>query len=143
MDRQPFSATDPGATLVAALAERDFDRLAGALTPGVRMRALIPSGAVEVSGRETAAAKFASWFGQREAVELVALTCGAVGDRLHLGYRLRVRDAGASWKILEQHLFCTVESGRISALDLVCCGLRPEQVVSTALQSGVQRNEVC
>jgi hypothetical protein len=42
MSTQPSSATDPGAALIAALAERDFSRLAETLTPDVRMRALIP-----------------------------------------------------------------------------------------------------
>ena len=34
MSTQRSSATDPGAGLIAALAERDFGRLAGTLTPG-------------------------------------------------------------------------------------------------------------
>jgi hypothetical protein len=50
MSTQPSSATDPGARLVAALAERDFPRLAATLTPDVRMRALIPPGLVEITG---------------------------------------------------------------------------------------------
>jgi len=33
MSTQPSSATDPGTALIAALAERDFARLAGILTP--------------------------------------------------------------------------------------------------------------
>ena len=37
--------------LVAALTERDFGRLARMFAPEVRMRALIPAGPVELSGR--------------------------------------------------------------------------------------------
>ncbi|HET7745223.1 MAG TPA: hypothetical protein VFK76_10825, partial [Gaiellaceae bacterium] len=65
------SATDLGAELVAALAERDFDRLAGTLAPDVRMRALIPPGPVELSGAEPAAARFATWFGTADRLEVV------------------------------------------------------------------------
>ena len=71
MSTQACSATDPGACLIAALAERDFPRLAGTLTPDVRMRALIPPGPVEVSGAEAAAAKFSSWFADAEELELI------------------------------------------------------------------------
>jgi hypothetical protein len=122
----PAAVTDAAAGFVAALAERDFDRLGESLSAAVRMRALIPPGAVEVSGRDQAAAKFASWFGGREALELVDSAGAAVGDRYHLGYRLRVKDAGQPWKIVEQHAFCTMDDARISELDLVCSGFRTE-----------------
>jgi hypothetical protein len=126
MTTRPSSATDLGATLVAALAERDFGRLAGMLASDVRMRALIPPGSVEVSGAEAAAAKFASWFGQAEELKLLRSGTDEVSDRLHVFYRLRVKRAGDPWKVLEQHLFCALDDGRIAALDLVCSGFRPD-----------------
>jgi hypothetical protein len=118
--------TDLSAVLVAALVERDFERLAGMLAPDVRMRALIPSGPVELSGAEPAAARFASWFGDSDGLELVRSGSDEVGDRLHVFYRLRVKRPGDSWKIIEQHLFCALNEGRIAALDLVCSGFRPD-----------------
>ena len=54
MTTQLSSATDPGQRLVAALAGRDFARLAGLLSADVRMRALIPPGLLELSGAEAA-----------------------------------------------------------------------------------------
>ena len=130
MTMQRSSATDPGASLVSALGERDFDRLADVLSPTVRMRALIPPGPVDVAGRDMAAARFASWFGDREGLTLMASASEAVGDRVHVSYRLRLKDADGQWRIVEQHLFCTIEGGRISALDLVCSGFRPEQAAA-------------
>ena len=65
------SATDLGDALVAALAERDFDRLAGTLAPDVRMRALIPPGPIDLSGAKPAAARFATWFGETDGLELL------------------------------------------------------------------------
>jgi SnoaL-like domain len=124
--KQPSSATDPGATLVAALAARDFDRLAGVLATDTRMRALIPPGPVELSGAEPAAARFASWFGDAERLELVDSGSDEVGDRLHVFYRLRVKRSGDPSKVIEQHLFCALDEGRISAFDLVCSGFRPD-----------------
>jgi hypothetical protein len=112
--------------VVAALTERDFGRLARTLAPEVRMRALIPSGCVELSGAEPAAARFASWFGEANGLELVRSGSDEVGDRLHVFYRLRVKRPGDPWKVIEQHLFCALNEGRITALDLVCSGFRPE-----------------
>jgi hypothetical protein len=126
MSMQPSSATDPGATLVAALAKRDFGRLAGTLAPDVRMRALIPPGPVELSGAAPAAARFASWFGGSDRLELVQSGTEEVGDRLHAFYRLRVKRSGDPWKIVEQQLFCALDEGRITAIDLLCSGFRPE-----------------
>jgi len=130
MTMQQSSATDPGASLVSALGERDFDRLADVLCPTVRMRALIPPGPVEVAGRDMAAARFASWFGDREGLTLMASASEAVGDRVHVSYRLRLKDADGQWRIVEQHLFCTIEGGRISALDLVCSGFRLDEAAA-------------
>jgi SnoaL-like domain len=120
------SATDLGAALVAALAGRDFGRLAHMLAPDVRMRALIPPGLVELSGAELAAARFASWFGESDGLELVHAGSDEVGDRLHTFYRLRLKRPGDPWKVVEQHLFCALDEGRIIALDLVCSGFRPD-----------------
>ena len=112
--------------LITALAQRDFSRLADTLTPDVRMRALIPPGPVEVSGAEAAAAKFASWFADAEELELIRSGSDTVADRLHVFYRLRVKRPGDRRKIVEQHLFCALDDDRITALDLVCSGFRPD-----------------
>jgi len=124
MSTPPSSATDPGAALIAALAERDFSRLAETLTPDVRMRALIPPGLVEVSGAESAAAKFSSWFGNAEAFELIRSCSDTVADRRHVFYRLRIKKPGDAPKLVEQHLLCALEGDRISSFDLVCTGFR-------------------
>ena len=115
----------PAVALIAALAERAFDGVPDALAPDVRMRALIPPGPVELSGADAAGARFATWFGGWDDVELVSSGSDEVGDRLHVFYRLRVTRSDES-KIVEQHLFCSVEDGRIAALDLVCSGFRPD-----------------
>jgi len=133
MAARPSSATDPGDTLVAALTERDFDRLAGTLAPDVRMRALIPPGPVDISGAQPAAARFALWFGQLEQLQLIRSGSDQVGDRLHVYYRLRVKRHDDPWKIVEQHLFCALDESRITALDLVCSGFRPEQAGAPAM----------
>jgi hypothetical protein len=126
MSTQRSSASDLGTGLIRALAQRDFPRLADTLSPGVRMRALIPPGPVEVSGAEAAAATFASWFADAEEFELLRSGSDRVADRLHVFYRLRVRKPGAPRKIVEQHLLCALDGDGITALDLVCSGFRPD-----------------
>ena len=127
MRTHPSSATDPGASLVAALAERDFPGLEGTLTANVRMRALTPSGLVEVCGAEAAAAKFSSWFGDADAFELIRSGSDPVADRVHVFYRLRVGKPGSAAKLVEQHLLCAFAGSQIDGLDLVCSGFRPAE----------------
>jgi hypothetical protein len=132
MTTQRSSATDPGTRFVTALAHRDFPRLAGVLTADVHMRALIPPGLVEASGAEAVAAKFSSWFGDAKELELVRSGSDAVADRLHVFYRLRVKKPGDVSMIVEQHLLCTFDEDRVTALDLVCSGFRPDDGASSA-----------
>ena len=127
MSPQRSSATDFGRELVGALAERDFARLAETFAPDVRMRALIPPGPVELAGAESAAERFATWFGGWDALELVQSGIDEIGDRVHVFYRLRVQRLGDAWKVIEQHVFCALAEGRIVALDLVCSGFRPDK----------------
>jgi hypothetical protein len=122
----PFSATDLGTVLVAAIAERDFGLLACTLAQDVHMRALIPPGPIELSGPKAVAARFSSWFGETNRLELVCSGSDDIGDRLHIFYRLRVKRPGDALKVVEQHLFCAIDNGRITTLDLVCSGFRPE-----------------
>jgi hypothetical protein len=82
---------------------------------------------LEVSGAEAAAARFSAWFGDAEELELVRSGSETVGDRLEVFYRLRVKKPGDLVKIVEQHLLCALEDDRITALDLVCTGFRPDE----------------
>jgi hypothetical protein len=123
---KPSSIPHPASGLAGALVAGDFDRLTTMLAADVHMRALIPRGPVELSGAVAAAAKFASWFGGSKHLELVRTGSDEVDDRLHVFYRLRVKRSEDPTSIVEQHLFCSLDEGRITALDLVCSGFRPE-----------------
>jgi hypothetical protein len=123
---KPSSIPYAASGLPGALVTGDFHRLTTMLAADVHMRALIPPGPVELSGAAAAAAKFASWFGGSKRLELVRTGSDEVGDRLHVFYRLRVKRSDDPTSIVEQHLFCSLDEGRITALDLVCSGFRPE-----------------
>ena len=124
---KPLPVAYSAAGFARALVTRDFERLTAMLAADVRMRALIPPGFVEISGADAAAAKFASWFGDAEELELVDSGADSFADRLHVFYRLRVRKPGDFPKLVEQHLLCAVDADRIRSVDLVCTGFRPER----------------
>src|SRR5207248_2964485 len=109
------------------LANRDYARMATALAPAVRFRALLPPGPMDWEGREAVSEAFASWFGGAEDFELVDATVGEVGGRLHLSWRMRVRPApfgiGDGWHVIEQQAYA-VASETIDELDLLCSGFQ-------------------
>jgi hypothetical protein len=119
-----------GDVFVTALVDGDAPRIAGTLDPDVQMRALLPPGSIEVLGAEAVAGKFTAWFGGAEEVQLLRSDSEPVADRLHVSYRLRVRRPGDPWKVVEQHLLCAHDGDRITALDLICSGFRPEYAAS-------------
>ena len=116
-------------SFLEGLAAQDFARLGGALTAGVRLRALLPGGLREWTGAEVIAGQFACWFGDAEDFDLVGATVGEVGGRLHLHWRLRLRAErlGSGWFTVEQQAYADTDGGgRIVRLDLLCTGYRPE-----------------
>ncbi|MFN8036653.1 MAG: hypothetical protein U0V73_12030 [Acidimicrobiia bacterium] len=112
------------------LVTRDFERVGTTLDRGVRLRALLPRGAVEWHGREAAVGAFRTWFGSAEQFEVVDATIGEVAGRLQLSWRIRVRPAPADrvgWHLVEQQAYADVQES-IGALDLLCSGFRAEPV---------------
>ena len=111
------------------LAAQDFAQLGDALAAGARLRALLPRGLREWTGAEVIAGQFACWFGDTDDFELVEATVGEVGGRLHLHWRLRLQAQrlGTGWFTVEQQAYAdTGDGGRITRLDLLCTGYRPE-----------------
>jgi hypothetical protein len=131
-DRRATSAvprSDRADAFLDSLAAQDFAQLGGTLTSGARLRALLPSGLRERAGAEVIVEQFVRWFGGTQDFELVEATVGEVGDRLHLRWRLRLRAErlGTGWFTVEQQAYAdTGDDGRISRLDLLCTGYRPE-----------------
>jgi hypothetical protein len=116
-------------SFLEGLAAQDFSKLGGALSDGVRLRALLPPGSFEWTSSEVIARRFARWFGDTEDFELIEATVGEVGGLLHLHWRLRLRAGrlGSGWFTVEQQAYAdTDENGRIARLDLLCTGYRPE-----------------
>jgi hypothetical protein len=126
------SAAPPSAvagSFIQGLATQDFAELGGTLAGGACMRALLPSVFREWTGAEAIAHRFARWFGDTQAFELVEAAVGEVGGRLHLHWRLRLQAErlGPGWFTVEQQAYAdTDESDRIAGLDLLCTGYLAE-----------------
>jgi len=118
--------TSPVQSFVTALVERDFVKLEQTLCEDIRFRALVPPGFREREGAASARQLIQSWFGDVDIFDVQYLTVEAIGDCIHAGYRVRVREGGA-WYLCEQHLFGQTSGGRIESLNLICSGFRPAQ----------------
>jgi hypothetical protein len=127
---QPSARWSVGGVFLEALATRDYDQMATTLAPGVRFRAMLPSGPRDWIGADEVAGVFTSWFGAAEDFELIDATIGEVGGRLHLSWRLRVRPApfetGEGWHIIEQQAYADAAE-TIDSFDLLCSGFRPDR----------------
>jgi hypothetical protein len=111
------------ASIAATVACRDGGRLAAVLTDTVRLRALLPGGPVESHGRDAVVARFAGWFADFEAVELVGAAGEPVADRLLVHYRLTLGQGTTRWACT-QTLICKTDDGRLATIDLLCSGFR-------------------
>jgi hypothetical protein len=117
------TAADKAAEIAAAVAGRDPQRLAPALTETVRLRALLPGGAVEAHGRENVAACFHAWFADFSTVKIVESAGEMVADRLLIHYRLHVTQGTTRW-VCTQTAICKVVDDRLAVIDLLCSGFR-------------------
>lgn len=122
----PGPVPGTGARFVAALAARDVTSLRDLFSEEVSFRGMTP-GRVWEAGTPGEAAEviLGCWFGPGDTVERVeAEAAGMVGDRLSLGYRLRVRNAGGCF-LVEQHAFMDITAGKITWMRVLCSGFRP------------------
>jgi TusA-related sulfurtransferase len=110
--------------LVQALARRDRDGLVAQLSDGVTLRALLPRRYVERSGAASVADEMLSWFS--DAPEIVVREVGVdlVGDAWHASFQFDLPGLEPD-RVVEQHLYCTVDDAAISGIRLLCSGFRP------------------
>jgi hypothetical protein len=118
MDEHPLATA-----IATAVAARDSDRLAGAVTGTVRLRALLPGGPIEEHGRDAVVARVGGWFAGMDTVGLAESAGEAVADRLLIHYRLDLAQAGTRWACT-QTAVCKIDDGRLATIDLLCSGFR-------------------
>lgn len=110
---------------VDSLGRRDFSRLQELFHPQIRFRALVPPGVREAGDAAGAVGHLRRWFGDADAFVVLASTVGRAGPRIHVSYRIRLREEGV-WSIVEQQAYLDEKEGRILALDLLCSGFIAE-----------------
>ena len=111
------------ASIAAVVACRDGGRLGATLTDTVRLRALLPGGAIESHGRDAVVARFAGWFADFDSVEMVSAEGEPVADRLLVHYRLGLRQGPTRWTCT-QTLICKTAGELLATVDLLCSGFR-------------------
>lgn len=115
--------------LLESLAAQDFAALERTLAPTATLRALLPRGPMEWEGAPAIAERFAFWFGDTTAFELVDATVGEVGGRVHLRWRIRLQleRLGEGWFVVEQQVYADADdTGVLADLNLLCTGYCPE-----------------
>jgi hypothetical protein len=119
-------AISTGEAFVAALADRDFDKLEVCFHPQVRFRALVPPGLRERNGSADAAAQLEDWFSGADRMELLQKEVYLVSRRVQISYRFREHYSDGETEVIEQQAFCDVSDGLIESMDLLCSGFLPE-----------------
>ncbi len=115
----------PGQALLAAIAERDYERIAGCFAENASFRALTPGPVREHAGPEEAAQGFRRWLAALESFEVLEGEVDEIADRLRIRYRFRGRDPEKGWRLNEHTGYAAVERGRIQTMILTCTGFRP------------------
>jgi hypothetical protein len=69
------------------------------------------------------------WFGDTDHFNIESSQITRVGDRLHIGYRIRLREGGL-WYVVEQQTYSRLEDGSITRFDLLCSGFQPDEAAS-------------
>lgn len=115
--------------LVHAISCRDFREFEDCLDDNVHLRALLPSGLLELDGAARIATQFENWFGGTDDFALVEASAGAVGAKRYLRWRIRLNPPGSpeQARVAEQHLFTTGRD-HIETIDLVCSGFQQMRV---------------
>ena len=125
----PDAPADSARRFLDCLARQDFDGLGATLSDDVRLRALLPGDTKEWDGHDRVQATFGRWFGNTQGYELIDTAVDALGTRLHMLWRARVRAErlGDGWFRVEQHAYVeTDERDLIQHLWLTCSGYLPE-----------------
>jgi hypothetical protein len=116
--------TTQGELFARAIAARDATALRAVLADSVEFSAVTPGRHWTSTDADEVVDKIilGPWFGaHRGEIELTSLSTGQVGDCQEVGYRFRVRGAGAD-HLVEQQAYYTERDGRIDAIRIACSG---------------------
>jgi hypothetical protein len=110
--------------MIEAVETADLTVLEGLFAADIRLRASLPQGDLERSGRSEAAALIHGWFADSTNVVQAFDVVDMVGDVWHVGYRFTLREAEVDY-VVEQHAYCTLTGRLITSMRLICSGFNP------------------
>ena len=116
-----------GEAFAGAVAAKDRAALLGLLAPDVEFRGLTPGRSWTADDAVTAVDEIVlgSWFTVTDDIQaLEAVETAEVGDRLRVGYRMRIRAEGEV-TVCEQQAYYMLADDRINWLRVLCSGFRP------------------
>lgn len=114
-----------GRRLLAAIADRDYARIAACFAVDASFRVLTPGPLREHAGREEAAERYRFWLEPLADFELLEGDVAVIADRVRIRYRFRGRDPEKGWQLNEHTGYAAVEDDEIASLILTCAGFRP------------------
>ncbi len=114
-----------GSAFVTALTDRNFEQIQTCFAERVYFRALVPTGVREGNNAIEVTNWFRRWFDAADEFQLLAAATDQIADRLHIAYRIRLREK-QDWQLVEQQVYCAAHSGLIDAMQLLCSGFRPD-----------------
>jgi hypothetical protein len=117
---------DPGREFVAALAEKDLERLEQVLAPDIDFKGMTPGRHWDAdSAKSVIHDVLLQWFEDTDHIEEVLdVEVGEVVDRKRIAYRLRVVNGDGPHEV-EQQMYYESSGGRITMARIMCSGYRP------------------
>src|SRR2546423_12644070 len=99
--------------LIETLATGDRPGLAEVLDPGVRLRALLPSRNVDLTGPAEVTGEMFGWFAKVPRIVAEHTQVDTVGDLWHAAYRFSLLGMAPD-RLVEQHAYCVGERRAIT-----------------------------
>jgi hypothetical protein len=117
-------------TLLARLANAEFDRLGDAFEPDGKALAMLPGGVFEWPDPATICAVFEQWFGDVSVYTVTNFAVNVIGRRMHMQWRITVAGGhlGDGRYVVDQQVYAdTGRTGRIGSMSLLCSGFVRER----------------
>jgi ketosteroid isomerase-like protein len=122
-------ATEVGRRFVDALSQRDWEAARALLADDVKLRALVPKTLREEQGRDAVVARFKFWWDGLDDFRLLESSVDEMAGLAEVRYRFFGHDADDGDVTVEQQCFLMVEDGSIAAINSVCSGFRPAELL--------------
>lgn len=111
--------------LLDAIGERDFDGIAACFAKDGTLRAIVPPGVREDTGRGAIADRYRRWLGEEGDYALLERDVAPFADLVRVRYAVRYIDPEAGPVMFEQTAYAEIHDDEVTAMRLACSGDRP------------------